>query len=83
MKTVKRKVRLFLDASAIRSVTDQDVYVYASQVRPGWAPELMDNQLRSVVEVELSVPVSIQEEELPPAVAIEIGSAGEKEARKA
>ena len=76
MKTVKRKIRLWLDAYPMRSVTTEDPIVSASQIRDGgWMPDLPQDGLRSIVEVELSIPVLIEETELPAVTAIEVGPA--------
>ena len=72
MKTVKRKVRLVIDAYPLFSEYGEPVVSACKMARDGWVPTLPDDAVRSVVEVELTVPVMIEEEELPPAVAVEI-----------
>jgi hypothetical protein len=70
MKTVTRKIRIWIDAYPMRSVEEEPL-VSAIQARPGvWAPDPLENGVRSIVEVELQVPVLIEEVELPPAKAI-------------
>ena len=72
MKTVKRKVRLVIDAYPLFSEYGEPVVSAWKMALGGSVPTLPDDAVRSVVEVELTVPVMIEEEELPPAVAIEI-----------
>jgi hypothetical protein len=72
MKTVKRKVRFFLDAWTIPSV-EVEPWVSAYQIHTGGTvPDLSEGCLRSIVEIELSVPVRNEETELPPATALEL-----------
>jgi hypothetical protein len=72
MKIVKRKVIFFLDAWTIPSV-EVEPCVSAYQIHTGntWVPDLSEGCLRSIVEIELSVPVRNEETELPPATALE------------
>ena len=70
MKTVTRKIRIWIDAFPMRSM-EEEPNVCLMQVRPGgWSPEPIEGGLRSIVEVELQVPVLIEQTELPPVKAI-------------
>jgi uncharacterized small protein (DUF1192 family) len=70
MKTVTKKVRLWLDAYPMNSITE-DPIISAYQVRQGnWISNIVENGLRSIVEIEMQIPVLVEEIELPPARAI-------------
>lgn len=70
MKTVKRKITVRIDAFPLRSVTNKHPIAIVDQATPdGWMPELLEGHLRNIVEVEITVPVLIEETVLSPVVA--------------